>query len=829
MPRVIPTIWFRTLSFWHEPIFRVGNLGLTPRQVLLALPIGLFAVLLALTLPLSTAPRIFAVLLFAIGTGYFFLPEGKILPREKHLLLVLAGRRRRGEERVKGEVKRETAPAPVALKEIEVPVGERVTVTGTLVDRATGRPLAKWPYTVTLDGRPYDSGVTGPEGGYTVIVFPDTAGIHEIAVKPEGGEEEKVKIYAGVPLPQPPPPKRGGERGQASPVAPAESKGYVYELEPENFITLSDKEQDKAVDRFRAFLNSLEGEVEIAALRTQLSVKMGESEVTVQPYRFYIVSQKPIDPQLQIWGVGFRRVGGIPRPRPSGSPLRDSLMLQGGKEVQVLQIYALPPTLVEGFLVQLYGLVEEVRTRIRPIPHDRAIRKTERTLRQLQGQAAAMGTRGRTIPEELRLALENAQALHGSVMAGGSRLFEMNISVVAPVAGLKEVTSKLGGEMVRADTLPWLQRQMYEGDERTLKWLVAGTETAGCAYPFASADVVEEGGILLGVNGNTGAPVVFNFQRRENQVCTVIGTTGAGKSFALKLMATRLAEKSPGLHMYIIDPENEYWRALQPLGAKRVDVGGQDLGLDPIRLFPDDKPTAAGIVEQILRLDPNSDEAFAVRELVAVCSSMEELWRKAPSKLKGRIRSVLRGPERFLIAGKTIPIGKRTIFNLRELHKPAYEHGRFSTLNLAALLLFARIWKEIESLPLHTPKLVIVDEAWLYTTVPASAAFLEQAARRSRKLNTILLVATQKAKDVLENEVGRTVCEMSATTFLLRQETVAVKPVCEVFELTEPEGEALRDFESGNALLRARGIRVPIMFWSSPEEYTLFTTKPTEV
>jgi energy-coupling factor transporter ATP-binding protein EcfA2 len=829
MPRVIPTVWFGTLSFWHEPIFRVGNLGLTPRQVLLALPIGLLSLLLVLALPLPTVPRIFGTLLFAIGTGYFFLPEGKILPREKHLLLVLAGRRKRGARQTEGKTEGEAAPAPspVTLKEIEVPAGERVTVTGTLTDRATGRPLVKWPYTVTLDGRPYDSGVTGPEGGYTVVVFPDTVGIHEVAVKPEGGEEEKVRIYAGVPLPKPPP-KKGGERSPSLPASSAETGGYVYELEPENFITLSDEEQDKAVDRFRAFLNSLEGEVEIVALRTQLSVKMGENEVTVQPYRFYIVSQKPIDPQLQVWGVGFHRVGGVPRPQPSGQ-LRDSLVLQGGKEVQVLQIYALPPTLVEGFLVGLYGSVEEVRTRIRPIPHDRAVRKTERTLRQLQGQVIAMGARGRAIPEELRLALENAQALHSAVMAGGSRLFEMNISIVVPVAALKEVVSKLGGEMVRVDTLPWLQRQMYEGDERTLKWLVVGTETAGCTYPFASADVVEEGGILLGVNMNTGAPVIFNFQRRENQNCTVIGTTGAGKSFALKLMATRLAERNPGLHIYVIDPENEYWRALQPLGVKRIDVGGQNLGLDPLKLFPDDKTTAAGIVEQILRLEPESDEAFAVRELVAVCSSMEELWRKAPAKLKRRIKSVLRGPEGFLIAGKTVSIGKRTIFNLRELHKPTYAHGRFSTLNLAALLIFTRIWKEIERLPLHVPKLVIVDEAWLYTSVPASAAFLEQAARRSRKLNTILLVATQKAKDVLENEVGRTICEMSATTFLLRQETVAVKHVCDVFELTEPEGEALRDFDPGQALLRARGIRVPIAFWSSPEEYALFTTKPEEV
>jgi DNA helicase HerA-like ATPase len=131
-------------------------------------------------------------------------------------------------------------------------------------------------------------------------------------------------------------------------------------------------------------------------------------------------------------------------------------------------------------------------------------------------------------------------------------------------------------------------------------------------------------------------------------------------------------------------------------------------------------------------------------------------------------------------------------------------------------------------LPLHVPKLVIIDELWLYTSLPASASFLEGVSRRGRKRNVLLLLNSQRLADVLESQSGKAVIENCATKILLRQDESAIRQAGQTLGLSNAEMESLLELNQGQGLITAGDIHLPIDFLATQEEYKIFTTKPTE-
>ncbi|MEM3466025.1 MAG: ATP-binding protein, partial [Candidatus Jordarchaeales archaeon] len=286
------------------------------------------------------------------------------------------------------------------------------------------------------------------------------------------------------------------------------------------------------------------------------------------------------------------------------------------------------------------------------------------------------------------------------------------------------------------------------------------------------------------------------------------------------------------LAFFIIDPENEYGHVGRMLGAEVVDVQpGKLMGLDPVQIFAESKDTAAAIIADIARI--REDELYdELRNLVGVSDTIFDVFMNASQELKKRLRNLVDGADRFLVAGDPLPFTRRMVFNLQALHR-AYQLSpeRSVTLQVANVLIFSKIWQMIDNpqfIPLQDPKLVIVDEVWMYLTMPAAARFLEGVARRGRKRNVIFVVNTQRASDVLEGAGGRALAENCATKILMRQDESAIKNVGETFRLSSYEMDAVLEFEPGQAILVAEDVHIPVRFMATRDEYALFTTKPAE-
>lgn len=98
------------------------------------------------------------------------------------------------------------------------------------------------------------------------------------------------------------------------------------------------------------------------------------------------------------------------------------------------------------------------------------------------------------------------------------------------------------------------------------------TSSLSGAFPFIANDLIEETGILYGVNQQTGSLVIFDrfSGRLQNANSIVLATAGAGKSFSVKLEILRYLLL--GIPTIVIDPENEYKALADKVGGTYVNI-----------------------------------------------------------------------------------------------------------------------------------------------------------------------------------------------------------------------------------------------------------------
>ncbi|NHV60413.1 MAG: DUF87 domain-containing protein [Candidatus Verstraetearchaeota archaeon] len=337
-----------------------------------------------------------------------------------------------------------------------------------------------------------------------------------------------------------------------------------------------------------------------------------------------------------------------------------------------------------------------------------------------------------------------------------------------------------------------------------------------------------------------GAPVVYNPLVRPNVNISIIGTSGAGKSFTSKIFLNRLIAKDPEIPFYVIDPEGEYTPLVEWLGGQVIHVKnfeGTGLGLDPLLLF--EKGEAADAVCDIAGLTERKDIS-RVRDLVMSSRSLEELYQKLPQDLAEKFSSMRGGPESFIFQGEPLSFTPRMSFDMRGIESRLVKQ-------LVSLLIFGKIWQivskpDVFGITRATPRLVLVDEVWLYMGIPSAATFLEKVARIGRKRNCILIINTQRPADMIGDPragglsaattaaAGRTILENSATKILMRQDEANRRIVGEAFGLSEQEMDTVVDLPQGEGILITETTHAHVQFMaSSQEEYQLFTTKSSEL
>lgn len=383
------------------------------------------------------------------------------------------------------------------------------------------------------------------------------------------------------------------------------------------------------------------------------------------------------------------------------------------------------------------------------------------------------------------------------------------------------------------------------------------TGAISTSFPFTSADLTQEKGILYGVNMHNNGLVIFDRFSLENANAVVFAKSGAGKSFAVKLEALR--SMMIGTDVIIIDPENEYQRLAEAVGGSYVRLSLNS----STRINPFDLPqvidtedaddslranlvTLHGLLRLMLTnaavaLSPN-EEADLDQALIDTYAragiTSDPLTHQSPPPtisdlyetllhmggsgpiLAQRLRKYTSGTFAGIFSQQSnVDINNNmVVFNIRDLEDELRPVAMYIVLN--------HIWNKVRTE--QKKRMLIVDEAWQLMKYDDSANFMFSLAKRARKYYLGLTTITQDVEDFMGSKMGRAIVANSSMQLLLKQSSSAVDVLADVFKLTEEERKRLANFPVGQGLFFAGQNHVHIQIISSETEQQLVTTNPQQ-
>ena len=379
------------------------------------------------------------------------------------------------------------------------------------------------------------------------------------------------------------------------------------------------------------------------------------------------------------------------------------------------------------------------------------------------------------------------------------------------------------------------------------------TSSLAGSFPFISNDMVDETGILYGLNLHTGWLVIFDRYnlKLHNMNSVILATSWAWKSFTVKLEALRYLIN--GIDVIIIDPENEYKALCQKVGGTYVNIAtNSQQYLNPFDIPPRIEDVEygkwdllrsqimnlIGMIEILIWGCTPEEEALLDKALQNTYSlkwfSLEsEYYEGKQPPIMGDLMNVLEGMEwwdRLALRlskyvngtfGKVfnnytnIDINnKLTVISIRDLEDALKTPAMFNILN--------RIRTKVRS---HKKKRMLAcDEAWIMFQHENSAEFLFWLTKRARKYGLWITVISQDIEDFLKSKYGKPILSNCALQILLKQSTTSIKALNALLGLSEAEQRRLVSAGIGEWLIFAGTQHIGVKILASPEEKAFITT-----
>lgn len=562
---------------------------------------------------------------------------------------------------------------------------------------------------------------------------------------------------------------------------------------------------------------------------------------------------------------------------PSSIEINSSYFRLGTKYGRTLYVYGYPRQIYTGWLSSLINIDEvlDVSMYIYPVESQVVLTNLRKKVTQLEASASISNEKGKTRDPALEAAINDAEELRDQIQLGAEKFFRYGLYTTLYADSLDElnfvqnkIETLFGQQMIFSKVA---SSQQEQGLNSTIPQLSdqlqirrnMNTGAISTSFPFTSADLTDNTGILYGINMHNNGLVIFDRFKLENANLVVFAKSGAGKSFTVKLEALR--SMMLGSEIIIIDPENEYQKLAEAVGGSYIRLSlSSDTRINPFDLprvidsEEADDALRANLVtlHGLLRLMLGGTQVAANGTAMAALSPVEEadldqalidtyarvgitsdpLTHNSPPptisdlydtllhmggsgpQLAQRLRKYTSGTFAGIFSQQSnIDINNpMVVFNIRDLEDELRP--------VAMYIVLSHIWNITRSV--QKKRMLIVDEAWQLMKYDDSANFMFSLAKRARKYALGLTTITQDVEDFIGSKMGRAIVANSSMQLLLKQSPSAVDVLSDVFKLTEEEKKRLANFPIGQGLFFAGQSHVHIQIQASPTETRLISTNP---
>jgi conjugal transfer ATP-binding protein TraC len=529
-------------------------------------------------------------------------------------------------------------------------------------------------------------------------------------------------------------------------------------------------------------------------------------------------------------------------------------LLIDGVYIRTLYISGYPFVASSGWLDSLINFNHDtdISYHLHEVNALHALPKLHRKITELESTKRAMMRAGKIVGSEVTDPLESAIELRDKIQRGQEKLFQMSIYVAIradSLEGLNKTTKLLEATMsarlfyskvARYQQLEALQSILPRGKDQLAQKRNLDSSSAALTFPFMSSELVQESGILYGVNKSNNSLVILDRFSLHNANSIVFAQSGSGKSYTTKVEILR--QLMQGTKVLVIDPEREYKRLSETVGGTYIKLSAKSKEkINPFDLATTfhTKGDLAEHVQDLTAVIDLMAEGLDKREKAAVDKAILKVYKKAKKQqplledlydelhslgqlqLCERLETYITGSSAEIFNSHTnIELNNRlVIFDIKDM--PA------NLRPIMMLIISNFIQNQVKAKP--EKRMLVIDEGWLLLQHEQSARFIAGLVRRARKYYLGVSFISQQADDFLKSDYGRAIASQSALRILMRQDTTTIKTVVSEFNLSEYEQQFLLTCERGDALIIADQNHVAVKVVASDKEHPLITTDPTEL
>jgi hypothetical protein len=408
------------------------------------------------------------------------------------------------------------------------------------------------------------------------------------------------------------------------------------------------------------------------------------------------------------------------------------------------------------------------------------------------------------------------------------------------------------------------------------------TSGAASTYMFTSFELSDDNGVMLGINQHNHSLCIvdfFNTRVNKNANAAIFGTSGAGKTFLIQLLALRMRMR--GIQCYILAPlkGHEFRRACKRIGGTFIKIAPGSS--DCINVMEIRKTTTPemDLIDEIDYTESVSMLAKKIQQLMIFFSLLipdmsneeEQMLDEALIKTYAQLGITHDNESLYADSGMT-QLKKMPI--LGDLHKNLLENpltsriativSRFVTgsaqsfnqqtnvdlnnkyivldiselkgrlLPVGMMIAMDFCWDNIKA-DRTKRKALFIDEIWQLIGASSNkqaAEFCLEVFKIVRGYGGGAISATQDLSDYFglsDGKYGRAIINNSKTKIVLNLEPDEAEYVRKTLKLTSTEIRSITQFERGQALISSNNDKVPVEVMASKAEKEIITTDRKEL